>query len=241
MINLEGVGGDMAEAELGRRQRAAEVVVFLALIISSVVFSFFAIPQERISFRLVAASVILRDVALVGLVLFFVWRNGEALSHIGWRLRGWRKEAGIGVLLFPALFAGAGLLEAGLKRIGLSVPLKPPSFLVYHRPADVFLALALVVVVAISEETIFRGYLILRLGEATRSVSQAIILSAIVFSLGHGYEGTAGVVTVGMMGAVFGWIYVWRRSLVAPIVLHFLQDFVGIVAVPLVRMLHGPG
>jgi len=34
---------------------------------------------------------------------------------------------------------------------------------------------------------------------------------------------------------VFALVYLWRRSLVAPIVMHFLQDFVGIILVP---MLH---
>jgi membrane protease YdiL (CAAX protease family) len=55
----------------------------------------------------------------------------------------------------------------------------------------------------------------------------------VIFSLGHGYEGTAGVITVGMMGIVFAPVYMWRKSLVAPIVMHFLQDFIGIVLLPL--------
>lgn len=60
-----------------------------------------------------------------------------------------------------------------------------------------------------------------------------MILSSIIFSLGHGYEGTAGVVTVGFMGLFFALVYLSRKSLVAPIVLHFLQDFTGIVLIPL--------
>jgi membrane protease YdiL (CAAX protease family) len=54
-----------------------------------------------------------------------------------------------------------------------------------------------------------------------------------VFSLGHGYEGTAGVITVGVMGIVFAAVYLWRGSLVAPIAMHFLQDFMSIVLQPL--------
>jgi len=87
--------------------------------------------------------------------------------------------------------------------------------------------------VALTEETIFRGYLILRLRAVRRSSVLAVVLSAAIFSLGHGYEGTAGVMTVGVMGAIFAIIYLWRKSLVAPIVMHFLQDFVGIVLVPI--------
>jgi membrane protease YdiL (CAAX protease family) len=64
----------------------------------------------------------------------------------------------------------------------------------------------------------------------------AALLSAFIFSLGHGYEGSSGVVTVGAMGFVFALVYLWRGSLVAPMVMHFLQDFIGIVLVPLLGL-----
>jgi uncharacterized protein len=60
----------------------------------------------------------------------------------------------------------------------------------------------------------------------------AAFISAVIFSLGHGYEGTSGVITVGTMGLTFAVIYLWRQSLVAPMVMHFLQDFTGIVLAP---------
>jgi membrane protease YdiL (CAAX protease family) len=77
----------------------------------------------------------------------------------------------------------------------------------------------------------FRGYLILRFKGITASPVAAVLLSAVIFSLGHGYEGTAGVITVGAMGVAL--VYMWRKSLVAPIVMHFLQDFIGIVLLSL--------
>jgi membrane protease YdiL (CAAX protease family) len=87
-------------------------------------------------------------------------------------------------------------------------------------------------VVAIAEETIFRGYLILRFRALVGGTGWAVLLSAVVFSLGHGYEGTAGVVTVGFMGLAFALAYVWRKSLVMPMTMHFLQDFLSIVILP---------
>ncbi len=98
------------------------------------------------------------------------------------------------------------------------------------------LAFVLVVVVATAEETIFRGYLLLRLEAVSQSTTVAVILSAVIFSLGHGYEGGAGVVTVGVMGVIFALVYIWRRSLVAPITMHFLQDFLAIVLLPLLGL-----
>jgi membrane protease YdiL (CAAX protease family) len=97
---------------------------------------------------------------------------------------------------------------------------------------ELLLAGLLVLVVAVSEEIIFRGYLILRLRGVTGSTFGSVLLSALIFSLGHGYEGSAGVVTVGFMGLFFALVYLWRGSLVAPVVIHFLQDFTGIVLAP---------
>jgi membrane protease YdiL (CAAX protease family) len=50
------------------------------------------------------------------------------------------------------------------------------------------------VVVAVSEETVFRGYLLLRLGAVLHGPFRAVLLSSALFSLGHGYEGSAGAV-----------------------------------------------
>ena len=211
----------------------AEVAVFLLLIVPSMVLSLFAIRQGQLSFVLMATATIFRDVGLVGLILFFIWRNGESVSRVGWTWRHPLRELIIGVVCFVPVFFGAALIERVLLRAGLSAPATPlPSFLKEQGPAEAVLAVLLVTVVALAEETIFRGYLLLRFQTLLRSPALAVLLSSVIFSLGHGYEGSAGLVTVGVMGAVFAVIYLWRRSLVAPIVMHFLQDFLSIVLLP---------
>jgi membrane protease YdiL (CAAX protease family) len=227
---------DNAIAKDNRKERLAEVSVFLFLIVPSMALSFFAFKQGDLNFLLVATSAILRDLALVSLILFFMWRNHEPAIWIGWTLKNSRKEISLGIMLFIPFFFGTGLLEKGLQAIGLSAPSTPlPSFLAARGIVEFLLALVLVVIVALAEETIFRGYLILRFKAITSNPIGAALLSAVIFSLGHGYEGSAGVVTVGVMGLVFAFVYMWRQSLVAPMVMHFLQDFIGIVLVPLLH------
>jgi membrane protease YdiL (CAAX protease family) len=139
----------------------------------------------------------------------------------------------LGIGLYIPLFLVVGLLESALRMAGLSFPSTPlPSFMTAKGLGESLLAVVLVAVVALTEETIFRGYLILRLKSITSSPVAAALLSAAIFSLGHGYEGSAGVVTVGVMGLIFAFVYMWRQSLVAPIMMHFLQDFIGIVLLP---------
>lgn len=199
------------------------------------IFSFFAIQEGSVNFVTVAVATIFRDLSLVMLIIFFLWRNNEPLSAIGYRFEHLGREILIGVILFIPVFFGAAYLEEILKRIGFTVPSTPlPADIVSKGAGELILATILVVIVAWSEETIFRGYLVLRLKSVTQSILSAILLSSFIFSLGHGYEGSAGVVTVGVMGAVFTIIYLWRKSLVAPMVMHFLQDFIGIVVVSLI-------
>ena len=198
------------------------------------VLSFFTVKQGSLSFVLLTLATILRDLALVSLILFFLWRNGEPVERIGWVFeKGW-KDVGLGIGLFIPLFFGTSLLENALQAAGFSVPATPlPSYMTAKDAAQFLLASVLVLVVALAEETVFRGYLILRLRALTGRPAVAVLLSAAIFSLGHGYEGSAGVITVGFMGVVFGLVYLWRQSLTAPMVMHFLQDFVGIVIAPL--------
>jgi len=214
-------------------EQLVEVSVFLFLIVPSMVLSFFVIKQGGLSFVLVAFATILRDLGLVSLILFFIWRNAEPIDGLGWTFRNVRKEIALGIGLYIPLFLAVGLFENALRVAGLSVPSTPlPSFMTAKGLGESLLAVVLVAVVALAEETIFRGYLILRLRAITASPVAAVLVSAAIFSLGHGYEGSAGVVTVGGMGLIFALVYMWRQSLVAPIVMHFLQDFIGIVLLP---------
>jgi uncharacterized protein len=221
------------DSEVSRRVQLAEMLVFVFLIAPSLAFSFLAASQGTASFELTAFATILRDLALVCLIAYFVRRNGEPVARIGWNFRNWPQEVALGLLLFIPLSYGAGFIQAALSHIGLSTPPKFLASLTPRRtPGELALAVILVIIVAFAEETMFRGYLILRLHATTRNLLAAVILSTVIFSFGHGYEGSAGVVTVGFMGLAFALVYVWRKSLIAPMVMHFLQDFIVIVLIP---------
>jgi len=219
-----------------KKVHLAEVSVFLFLIAPSLVFSFFVVRQGGLGFVLTAFATILRDLGLVCLIVYFVWRNGEPVVDIGWTPQNWFCEVILGMLLFVPFFYGAAAVGNGLRYIGLSSPKTPLPALVPGRSvSQSVLAFVLVAIIALAEETIFRGYLILRMKAVSGSSLAAVLLSAVIFSFGHGYEGSAGVVTVGIMGLAFALVYVWRRSLVAAIVMHFLQDFVVILLLPLLQ------
>jgi CAAX protease family protein len=219
-----------------RRRQAVEVCVFLLMIVPSIVLSLFTVKQWQQEFNITAISAILRDVALCSLVLYFVWQNGEPLSEIGWSSRFWPLQIAIGIAVFPAVLIGAFVAAWLFISLGLSSPNTAlRSALSIHEWSQVPLAVSLVAVVAIAEETIFRGYLLLRLRAVSGSLGIAVILSTIIFTAGHSYEGGAGMATVALLGLAFTALYLSTRSLIASIIVHFLFDLFGVVVVPLLR------
>jgi membrane protease YdiL (CAAX protease family) len=202
------------------------------------VMSFFVVSEGSVSFPFLAIATTVRDVSLLSLICYFIWRSREGFHSLGWTFaHGWR-EIIFGIVLFVPVFFTAGLLEDALRQAGFSAPATPlPALENVQGTGEIILAFLLVCVVAVAEETIFRGYLLLRFQKGLQMASfSAALLSAVIFSLGHGYEGTSGVITVGYIGLCFALVYQWRGSLVAPMIMHFLQDFFGIVLSPLLGM-----
>jgi membrane protease YdiL (CAAX protease family) len=213
-----------------------EVLVFLFLIVPAMVLSFLAKTKlGRLDFISMTSAIIVRDLALVSLVFYFIWRNGETLRDLGWTWKNGWQDVFLGLAFFLPFTFVANVLKNFLRQAGFSGAGKSPAFLLAHGPGEIVLGVVLVIIVALAEETIFRGYLLLRFQGAHIPPLIAALLSSVIFSLGHGYEGAAGVITVGYMGLTFALIFLWRSSLVVPVILHFFQDFSGIVLPALLK------
>ena len=56
-------------------------------------------------------------------------------------------------------------------------------------------------------------------------------LWSIFFALGHVVQGVDSAAGAGILGLLFGLLYLWRRNLIAPMVAHALFDVITLVAV----------
>jgi membrane protease YdiL (CAAX protease family) len=230
MNRLKVMGGERQ----GKGEQGIELCVFLFLVVPSMVFSFFTARQVALSFLLTATSTIFLDLALLGLVLFFLWKNRESIDMVGLVSDTVWMDVVLGLVLFFPVYLSVNYLQRALNWIGISSPKALLPFLVPKGTGQKFLAFLMVTVVAGSEETVFRGYLIHRFKSITGSPAAAVLISSIIFSLGHGYQGPAGLIVVFFLGVVFSLLFLIRRNLIAPIIMHFLQDFVGILILPVV-------
>ena len=75
----------------------------------------------------------------------------------------------------------------------------------------------------IVEELVFRGYLVWSLAVIVPP-GVTIVLAAIVFGIGHAYQGVAGMIKTGVMGLVFGLLYVLSGSIWLPMFVHAAID-----------------
>jgi membrane protease YdiL (CAAX protease family) len=77
-------------------------------------------------------------------------------------------------------------------------------------------------VISFYEEVLFRGLLLARLRQIFRSPAAAVIASSLLFGSMHIYEGYAAVIMITIFGLILAVCTLWRKSLVAAIVAHFL-------------------
>lgn len=216
-----------------RALAALEVLLFLGFAVAVMTMPLWVTSLMDVGFRDFVLTQGARDLLLVTAIYYLLRRGGEGPAAIGWRLRGARREVLVGVWLFLPFYLTVALLEQALAASGVPAADGQPSFLLPRGTADYLLAGLFLVVVAVAEETIFRGYLLRRLAAVFGSRWGAAALSSLLFALGHAYQGLAGVLAIWAIGLFLCYLALRRGSLVAPAVIHFFQNFSGVVLLPL--------
>lgn len=165
-------------------------------------------------------------------VLLVVWfREGRALSALGFALPLWaRTVAGLGLtaLVLAFLVQQWGAIQkldadgrARLRaQLGQAVPLLPRT------DREVFGFKLLSITAGICEEVLYRGFLIWYLATWLGPWPAALV-GAIGFGLAHWYQGRAGVLKTGLIGAIMGAFYLATGSLLWPAIVHAAIDLQG--------------
>ena len=86
----------------------------------------------------------------------------------------------------------------------------------------VFVAVALTA--GLCEELLYRGWLVNVIAAATGSLFVALFVSSIIFGLAHFYQGPNGMLGAGVLGIVFGTLFIASGSLFPVQALHALID-----------------
>jgi membrane protease YdiL (CAAX protease family) len=177
---------------------------------------------------LAAALVVRRDAS---------WRASLGLEYqaagavLGWSLLGLIGTYAVNLVISTAYLASQGNLEAIMAHRATW----------FGKLAEVPLGaiLPIAAFVAVWEETIFRGFLLGRLrasipvrdapGAVLCRDAAAVILTALFFGAGHGYQGGLGLLQTTAAGAALGALAVWRKSLWPAIGAHLAIDAFGLL------------
>jgi len=170
---------------------------------------------------------------LVVAMLLILRRHGLSVADAGERLAGRQLTLGAtgGLLLILAAVSAIILVrlrrarpKTGTRGLGRLRKLVPTFGLEMAAFAGVCLT------AGICEELLFRGWLVSILWAATGSAWIAVAFGAILFGIGHAYQGTTAILRTAFVGLQLGVLFVWVGSLIPGQVLHTGVDLLVGVA-----------
>lgn len=153
--------------------------------------------------------------------------------HLGWQELGLRLDPlGLTVGLSALLLALATVLALLGYRKGRTASreaflsqVRRVRFILPATPGETLAFLGFALTTGLCEELLFRGWLIPFLGAWTGSLLLSVLLAALLFGLGHAYQGPKGILQTGLVGLAFGLAYLLVKGLVPLQVLHAAINF----------------
>ncbi len=190
------------------------------------------IPVSRVMESSTVLFAVLMSKATVTLllVLLLLRFKGETLRTIGWRARPLQGESWRGLLFVPVLFATMGLVAVLFEYFGPQyVTRENPLLVMLDRPSDVLLFLLSSFYVGGLQEEVQRAFILDRFRQHLGGPVVGLVLWSIAFGLGHAVQGIDNMVKAGILGLLFGLLYLRRGDLTSPIVAHAVFNSVTVL------------
>jgi len=196
----------MAAMSPDQSRRLREMIILFTLFVVPGLISPGTVsgPMERVATML---ALIVRNGGFVLLVLYLTDLSGDTAGMLQRPSALAPKVLGIAIGLFFLSMAVGFLADiAGVS--GRSTPFAGVG--TAHSPLMWVVLLLMLFVAALMEEVFFRGYLLLRLQQLTGSPGRSVIAAALLFSLGHSYQGLSALVFSFASGLFLG--ILWQRK-----------------------------
>lgn len=184
--------------------------------------------QLRVSY--VVGLSIADTILLTSLVLLFLLAHGERPADV---LNGRRNVAREFLAGIPLTLVALGIGIAVLATIQLVAPSlhtveHNPLQQLLKSPRDILLFGCVVVIAGGVREEIQRAFLLHRFEQWLGGGRVGVVVTSVAFGAGHLIQGTDAAIATGLLGAFWGWVYLQRRSMVAPMVSHSGFDLLQI-------------
>jgi membrane protease YdiL (CAAX protease family) len=165
----------------------------------------------------------LADTVLLGtLICVLLAANGESIRGIFLGPRPALPEVPVGVLsVLPVLVTAAAVLltSRAVAPWLHNVPVNPLGALM-QSPRDIWLFAIVALVAGGIREELQRAFLLTRFEQHLGGARVGLLVTSVAFGLGHLIQGFDAALATGTLGLLWGALYLWRRSAVAPMVSH---------------------
>jgi len=191
---------------------------------------------ERSPLDVIAATVLM-SMMLASVVLFGVYACGQSLGELGLRFNQPLKDILWGLppalLLVVVITLLTPLLDSAIGFNPEATSMFAASFKGCTGWGQALVVSAFIAISASVIEETFRVFVITRVEniEPGRTGTWlGVTLSALAFSMMHGYNGPAMILVSLVAGFGFAWWYAWRRNVLTLMALHFFYDFILLAA-----------
>lgn len=181
-------------------------------------------PQDdgRLSLTFFATLSLIDTLLVAGLIRTFLVATGERPRDVFVGTRPVWREAGLGLLLVPAVFVVVATVVLTLRTLAPWLQTVPqnPLLAFMDTPARAAVFLVVVVLAGGVREELQRAFVLHRFEQRLGGIRLGLVLFSILFGALHVDQGIDVAIAVGTLGLIWGIVYIRRRSAVLGMVNH---------------------
>jgi len=199
------------------------------------------LDPDNISLQFFATLSLIDTAVVVVLIRTFLWQSREQATDVFVGVRPIRGEVVRGLAFVPVVFFAVAGVVLGLRAVAPrmhTVELNPyETFL--RSPAHAAVFLVVVVIAGGVREELQRAFILRRFQQRLGGVGVGLAVSSVAFGALHVVQGWDVAAAIGLLGLLWGILYVSRRSVVMPMVNHAGFDAIQVLQGFVVKSLGG--
>jgi membrane protease YdiL (CAAX protease family) len=172
--------------------------------------------------RFVFTVSLLDAVLVIGLILLLLRTHGESARDVLLGRVRVLKEVLVGLAMIPVVFLVVAVIIAivltWLPQLR-NVPVNPLEAMLTNRTDAAIFAVVVMVSGGVREE-VQRGFIVHRFAGYLGGGVYGVLFYSVFFGLGHYEQGYDASIATAALGAIWGFMYLTRRSIIAPMVSH---------------------
>jgi uncharacterized protein len=178
----------------------------------------------HLSARFVYLVSALDTFVLVALIFWLLHRSDDRPGAIFFQRGRPLEEIVVGLALVPAAFAVVMVLQMGIYIVApfLRNVAENPFQSLMGSPLQIAAFITLVLIAGGVREELQRAFLLRRFEQSLGGPLVGVVVTSVAFGLGHTLQGWDAAVVTGLLGALWGFVYLWRRNVLPTIVSHAL-------------------